>query len=153
MLGYTPPDSKEGVCHTLKVKVDRGGTEVRSRSSYCTAKPQDLLAESSVEQDLEKRASGLAGGAASSIQAPFFYVAPNVARVNVAMEIAMEGLKFETLRGKLHAEINILGIASAPDGGVAARFSDIVKQDFDGEPEHAQTSPLREGIQDRSRPV
>jgi VWFA-related protein len=131
VLGYTPPDSKEGVCHTLRVKVDRGGTEVRSRSSYCTAKPQDLLAESRVEQDLEKRATGQTGGPAASIQAPFFYVAPNVARVHVAMELATDALKFENQKGKLHGEMNILGIASAADGGVAARFSDIVKRDFD----------------------
>jgi VWFA-related protein len=135
VLGYTPPDSKEGTCHTLRVKVDRGGAEVRSRSSYCTAKPQDLLAESRVEQDLEKRAAGQAGGAAASIQAPFFYAAPNVARVHVAMEIATEALKFENQDGKLHAEMNILGIASTADGGVAARFSDIVKRDFDNKQE------------------
>jgi Ca-activated chloride channel homolog len=131
VLGYTPPDSKEGTCHTLRVKVDRSGTEVRSRSSYCTAKPQDLLAESRVEQDLEKRVAGAGTGIAASIQAPFFYAASNVARVHVAMEIATDALKFENQKGKLHAEMNILGIASAPDGGVAARFSDIVKRDFD----------------------
>jgi len=133
VLGYTPPDSKEGVCHTLRVKVDRSGNAVRSRSSYCTAKPQDLLAESRVEKDLEKQAAGQAAGAAASIQAPFFYAAPNVARVHVAMEIATDALKFESQKGRLHAEMNILGIASASDGGVAARFSDIVKQDFEGE--------------------
>jgi VWFA-related protein len=130
VLGYTPPDSKEGVCHTLRVKVDRSGSAVRSRSSYCTAKPQDLLAENRVEKDLEKRAAGQADGAAASIQAPFFYAAPNVARVNVAMEIATDALKFENQKGRLHAEMNILGIASASDGSVAARFSDIVKRDF-----------------------
>jgi VWFA-related protein len=129
VLGYTPPDSKEGVCHSLRVKVDRG--EVRARSSYCTAKPQDLLAESRVEQDLEKRAAAAGTGSAASIQAPFFYAAPNVARVHVTMEIATEGLKFENQKGKLHAEMNLLGIASTSDGVVAARFSDIVRRDFD----------------------
>jgi hypothetical protein len=135
VLGYTPPDAKEGSCHALRVKVDRGGAEVRSRSSYCTAKPQDLLAESRVEQDLEKHAAGQTGGAPASIRAPFFYVAPNVARVHVAMEIATDALKFENQKAKLHAEMNILGIASTADGGVAARFSDIVKRDFDNKQE------------------
>jgi VWFA-related protein len=135
VLGYQPLESKEGTCHTLRVKVDRGGTEVRARSGYCTSKPQDLLAESRVEQDLEKGAAGPQTGSAASIQAPFFYVAPNVARVHVAMEIATEALKFENLKGKLHAEMNILGIASAPGGDVAARFSDIVKREFDSKPD------------------
>jgi VWFA-related protein len=135
VLGYTLPasplSSKDAPCHTLRVKVDRGGAEVRSRSSYCAAKPTDVLAESKVEQDLEKRAAAAQTGAAASIQAPFFYAAPYVARVHVAMEIATDALKFENQKGKLHAEMNVLGIAAAPDGATAARFSDILKRDFD----------------------
>jgi hypothetical protein len=49
------------------------------------------------------------------------------------MEILPETLKFESQKGKLRAEMNILGIASGPDGGVAARFSDIVRRDFDNQ--------------------
>jgi hypothetical protein len=40
-------------------------------------------------------------------------------------------LKFESQKGKLHAEINFLGIASAADGTVGARFSDSLKLDPD----------------------
>jgi VWFA-related protein len=130
VLGYTPPDSKDGVCHALRVKVDRSGTALRVRSSYCTAKPQDLLAKSKVEQDLEKRAAAPTSTRVS-IQTPFFYASPGMARVHVVMEIPADDLKFENQKGKLHAEINVLGIASAADGDVAARFSDIVKRDFD----------------------
>jgi hypothetical protein len=138
VLGYTPPDSKEGACHTLRVKVDRRHIDVRSRSSYCTGKPQDLLAESKTEQDLEKRAAelqtpGKTGGPQAEMQAPFFYVASDVAQVHVAMEIPTEALKFEKEKGKLHAEMNILGLATAPDGRVAARFSDIIERNFDSE--------------------
>ena len=39
VLGYTPPSSEEGSCHVLKVKVDRSGTVVRSRSGYATSAP------------------------------------------------------------------------------------------------------------------
>ena len=35
LLGYKPAVSVEGSCHTLKVKVERGGTNVRARSGYC----------------------------------------------------------------------------------------------------------------------
>ncbi len=130
VLGYVPPDSKEGVCHKLRVKVERSGAVVRARSDYCTAKPQDLLAQSRVEQDLEKHAAQTGSGAAAAIEAPFFYTSANVARVHVAMEIATDALQFENQKGKLHAEMNILGIASAADGSVAARFSDIVRRSF-----------------------
>ena len=131
ILGYTPPESEEGSCHTLKVKVDRGGTEVRARTGYCNSKPQDLLAGNSTEKTLEARAAGAqAGDVGGSMQLPFFYTSPNVARVNVAMEISTSDLKFEKEKGKFHATVNILGLAYLPDGSVGARFSDALKLEF-----------------------
>ncbi len=132
VLGYTPTESKEGSCHEIKVKVDRGGTNVRARSGYCNAKPLDLLAGSAVEKNLELRAAATAAGNVNaSMEVPFFYSSPNTARVQVAMDIAPTGLQCQKEKGKLHGEINVLGIASESDGTVAARFSDTMKFDFD----------------------
>ena len=132
ILGYTPPDSEEGSCHALRVKVERAGTEVRARTGYCNSRPQDLLAGNSTEKDLETRAAAAqAGNVSASMQLPYFYTGPNVARVNVAMEIATGNVKFEKEKGKYHATINVLGLAYLPDGSVGARFSDAVKLDFD----------------------
>jgi VWFA-related protein len=133
-LTFTPPESKEGTCHTLRVKVDRAETTVRARNSYCTAKAPDLLAGTSMGKDLEKRAAETqAGNMAASIELPYFYAAPNVARVHLAAEITPGALNFERVKGKLHAEMNLLGMASTGDGGVPARFSDNLKFDFDNE--------------------
>ena len=120
LLGYKPVASTEGSCHILKVKVDRGGTAVRSRSGYCNARPVDLLAGNPVEKDLETRASGeMKGNVTALMQAPFFYTSPNTAQVHLAVEIPGAGLVFEKVKGKQHAALNILGIAYKPDGSIA----------------------------------
>jgi hypothetical protein len=131
VLGYTPPESDEGSCHALKVKVDQGGS-VRARSGYCNAKPHDVLAGNPVEKTLETRAAAAQPGTvAASMLLPYFYTSTNVARVNVAMEIPAGVLKFEKQKGKFRAEMNILGIAYKPDGSVGARFSDTLKREFE----------------------
>ena len=131
-LGYKPAVSSEGSCHTLKVKVERGGTAVRARSGYCNVRPTDLLAGNPIEKDLETRAGGeMQGNVTALMQAPFFYTSPNTAQVHLAVEIPSAALKFEKVKGKQHAAINILGIAYKPDASIAARFSDTVNVDFD----------------------
>jgi VWFA-related protein len=121
LLGYKPTASAEGSCHTLKVKVERGGTNVRARSGYCNVKPLDLLAGNAIEKDLETRASGeMKGNVAAQMQAPFFYTAPNEAQVHLAVDIPSAALKFEKTKGKEHTAINILGIAYKADGSIAS---------------------------------
>jgi VWFA-related protein len=135
LLGYTPAvDSAEGSCHQLKVKVDRGDLEVRSRKSYCTSKPVDLLSGKPVGKDLEARAaSGAQGNITAKMQLPWFYTAPNVARVNLAMDIIPTAMKFQKEKNKLHGEFAIAGVAYKPDGTVAARVSDVIRVDFDNQ--------------------
>jgi len=131
VLGYTPPESAEGTCHTLKVKVDHGNN-VRARTGYCNVKSVDILAGKPVEKQLETRVVGTAPGTvAASMQAPFFYTSADTARVDVAIEIPSASLKFEKVKGKFHAAMDVLGIAYRPNGDVAARFSDTVKFDLD----------------------
>ena len=132
ILGYVPADLPEGSCHTLRVKVDRGGTEVRSRSGYCNVKPVDLLAGKPEEKNLENAAQGTQPGTIpAAMAAPFFYTSPNTARVNMVMDIPTNSIKFDKVKGKMHATVNVLGLASKPDGSIAGRFSDAISLDFD----------------------
>ena len=132
ILGYTPPASDEGTCHTLRVKVDRGDTIVRARSGYCNVRSTDLLAGKPVEKQLEGQVAGSQpGNVAASMQAPYFYTSADVARVNLAIDIPPNSIKFEKQKGKQHAEINVLAMAYKPDGSVAARSSDNVEFNFD----------------------
>jgi VWFA-related protein len=136
LLGYRPSASAEGSCHTLRVKVERGGTTVRARSGYCNVRPADILAGNPIEKDLETRAGGeMKGNVNALMQAPFFYTSPGTAQVHLAVEIPSAALKFEKVKGKQHATLNILGIASAPGGQIAARFSDSVNVDLEGKKE------------------
>ncbi len=136
VLGYAPTDSPEGSCHTLKVKVERGGTTVRARSGYCNVRPKDLLAGDPSEKELETRAAASqAGTVPASMQVPFFYTGPGTARVDVAMEIAADAVKFEKTKGKFHSTVNVLGIAYKQDGSVGARFSDTIKLDLQNKKE------------------
>jgi VWFA-related protein len=144
LLGYVPTDSPEGSCHTVKVKVERGGTNVRARSGYCNVKSADMLAGKPIEKELETRA--IASGAATegSLEAPFFYTSKNEARVDLAMEIPSLTIDFSKVKGKYHADVNVLGIAYRPDGSVASRFSDEINMDFEKEEWQKFTqSPMR----------
>jgi VWFA-related protein len=138
LIGYTPPNPEDGkeTCHTIRVKVDKGGDNVRARTGYCTAKLKDVLAQTATEKTLENRAAGpQAGNVAATMQAACFFTGANVARVNVAMEIPPASLKFAKEKGKQRSSLNVLGIAYKPDGSVGARFSDTVKIDFENEKE------------------
>jgi VWFA-related protein len=134
ILGYVPQKTAEGSCHTLKVKMNRGGMNVRSRSGYCNTRSTNVLEGTPVEKQLEARATGAqAGTMQGSFEVPYFYTAPNVARVNLAMEIPSNTVQFNKDKGKYHASLNVLGIAYKPDGSIGAKFSDTVNLDLEKE--------------------
>jgi VWFA-related protein len=132
ILGYVPGDTPEGSCHTLKVKLNRGGLNVRSRSGYCNTRSTNVLEGKPLEKQLESRATGsLAGSIHGALETPYFYTAPETARVNLAMEIPADTFQFNKDKGKYHANLNVLGIAYKPDGTIGARFSDTVNLDLE----------------------
>ena len=91
-----------------------------------------MLAGTPLEKQLESRATGSQPGTiAASMRAPYFFTSPNIARVNLAINIPFSSVKFSKQKGKEHAEINVLGLAYKQDGTVAARFSDNVVFNFD----------------------
>jgi len=140
VLGYSPDsDAQDGACHELKVKLDRGGTNVRSRTGYCSMKPIDLLAGTAKGKDLENRAaSSAAGTVTAKMQTAYFFTAPNTARVDVAMEIPPDSLKFKKEKGKLHADMDVLGVAYNSDGSIAAKFRNTLKLEFENKKELEQ---------------
>jgi hypothetical protein len=135
VLGYVPPNSThDGSYHKVRVKVDRKGTDVRARDGYFDLKNPDLLAAKPEGKALEARAtSPEAGDIPVSLSAPYFYVQPGVALVNLALSFPGSSLEFDKQKGAFHSHVDVLGIAYRDDGSLAARFSDTVELDFDKE--------------------
>src|SRR5216684_1139375 len=133
ILGYVPADTPEGSCHTIKVKLNRGGLSApRSRSGYCNTRSTNVLEGKPLEKQLEAHAaSSQTGSIHGALQAPYFYTAPNTARVNLAMELPPDTVQFNKEKGKYHANLNVLGIAYRPDGTIGAKFSDTVNMDLE----------------------
>ena len=129
VLGYVPSkESEPGACHTLKVRVEKSGTNVRFRTGYCDAKGVDMLSGTPTQRELEARITANATPTVkASMQAPFFFIAPNTARVSVAVDMPGDSLHFTKEKGKFQLKLNVVGIAYLPDGGISARFSDSVK--------------------------
>jgi hypothetical protein len=124
---YTPPASKDGVCHTLRVAVDARGAEVRARNEYCTEKQVDVVAGKIAGEGLESRAEAAgagSGGFEVSMQAPYFYTGTNRAVVHLSVELTPAGMKFAKDQAGLHGQIDLVGTAVRADGGTAARFAD-----------------------------
>jgi VWFA-related protein len=127
ILGYTPTHTADGNCHTINVKVLRPGLSVRARSGYCDIKGPDILLNQPEGKALEARAAAAqSGNIPASLEAPYFYTAPNVAHVNVAMEIPSSSVNFQKDKKDFHSDVDVLGVAYRPDGSVGARFSDAV---------------------------
>ena len=136
VLSYTPPDSADGSCHKLRVKVKGNGMNLRSREGYCKRTPGALLSGNAVERTLEQRAVAQANGNVPvTMQAPYFYKSANVARVSAVMEINPGNVAFKKEKNKFVGQLDILGIANKEDGSAGARFSDVVKFEFDSQAE------------------
>lgn len=132
-LGYVPSDlNHDGSYHTIKVKVDTKGLEVRARNGYYDTKGADVLAGKSEGKTLEAQlASSQAGSAHMTAEASYFYTAANDALVNVAVALPSDAFNFEKEKKNYKCDVTILGVAYRPDGSVAARFSDSRLLDFD----------------------
>ncbi|HKD10208.1 MAG TPA: VWA domain-containing protein [Bryobacteraceae bacterium] len=133
VLGYVPTKEPDpGACHSLKVKVDRGGMNVRARSQYCEARALDVLAGTATQRDLESRLTGNTSSTIeASVQAPFFYTGENTVRVDLALDVSGNAVRFTKDKGKFTGNLNVVGIAYLEDGSVGARFSDNVRFSFD----------------------
>lgn len=133
-LGYTPPDSPDGSCHPLRVKVGVSGADVRARNEYCTKRELTITAGAGGLGNAAVQAVAPGrGGLHADMRLPYFRAGANRATVHLAFEFVPAGVRFQKEGGKLVCQLNVLGIASRPDSGTAARFSDTVRLEFENQ--------------------
>ena len=110
-LGYTTPHQiHDGAYHKVSVKVERGGVVLRYRTGYFDVKSPDLLQGKPEGKALEDRVAGTqAGEIPVSLSAPYFYVEPGVARVNLSLSIPGSAVDFDKQKNNFHSDVNVLG--------------------------------------------
>ena len=138
-LGYEPPESKEGSCHVIHVKIDRGATNLRSRSGYCNVKSKDALAGKPIETQLETRITGSqAPTVAAPLQAVYFLYRRQHRQGHRG---AQHSLRFREVRegeGQVSRRDQRARHRLSSASEVGARFSDTVKLDYDKKDEVAE---------------
>ena len=116
LIAYVPPDSTEGSCHEIRVKVKQKGVLVYTRSQYCntTHSASDPLSGTSLSKQMEDfAASDKVGQIPLALQAGFLYTNAKAARVYITTDFSM-GAK----------EYRMLAMAYRRDGAQAFRSSD-----------------------------
>jgi hypothetical protein len=133
VLGFTPPESVEGVCHQIKVIIGHvpGNSEVLSSPTrYCYSHGEDPLAGTKLGNDLERSANdSTKEGIDLKVAAWPFYVAPNIAQLQVNLSFPKEAIHqwLENLT-YYNVRAHVLGVIYGKDGKLAARFSDNYDQ-------------------------
>jgi len=106
--------------HELKVKVDRPGLELFYRQGYFASNgsaPVDAMTGIVEGQSLEARAALLdAPTLHTTAQLSWFYTGAD--RANVILSLAADSVQ---------GDVEVVGVASLPDGAEAARFADKAK--------------------------
>jgi VWFA-related protein len=138
ILGFQSNNPKhDGAFRNVKVKTELKGVTLKYRPGYQDRRPVDALASSRQEQRL---LTALATpGAATQLPVAFrpmyFYFPPSGARVLVAARIRMEKTTFRKKGQQIGTDLNIMGVAYAENGSIAARFSQTLPISFDKEKE------------------
>jgi hypothetical protein len=117
LIAYVPPDSAEGSCHEIRVKVKQKDDLVFTRGQYCntTHPASDPLAGTSLSKQMEDFAtSGNVGRIPLALQAGFFYTSAKAARVYITIDFSSGAAK----------EFRMLAMAYRRDGALASRSSD-----------------------------
>jgi hypothetical protein len=126
LIAYALPQSPEGSCHKITVKVDRDNAAIGARSEYCNTKhpASDPLNGTKLGTQLENDLGSPKDDRVniSLLAIPLFTKSAAV-RVHIALDWPWESLKGASrTRG-------VLGLIFKKDGTLATRFSDLADRE------------------------
>jgi VWFA-related protein len=129
VLGFSSTNPKrDGKYRKLEVKTDVKGLKLKHRNGYLDPRPADALAGSKGERSLMSAISS----PTPMTQLPvtfrpvFFYDSPQLARVPISARIQHGTIELKKKGGLMVNAVDIMGVAYAEDGSVAARFSETL---------------------------
>jgi VWFA-related protein len=136
---YSGNPKRDGKFRKLEVKTDLKGVKLKYRRGYMDPRPLDALAGSKGERSLM---SALASPTPPS-QLPvafrpvYFYDSPQLVRIPIAAKIRKGSIELKKKGQQLVNAVDVMGVAYAEDGSVAARFSETLNVVVDKEKEEA----------------
>jgi hypothetical protein len=125
LIAYTVPESPEGSCHQIKVKVNRPNAVVAARGDYCNTKHStaDPANGTGLGQQLEHV---LTSAESSKVEiyltAIALYSNSDTARVHITLDWPWESLKVESKTK------GVLGMVFNKEGRLVTRFSDLAER-------------------------
>lgn len=129
VLGFSSSNSKrDGKYRKLEVKTDVKGLKLKHRNGYLDPRPADALAGSKGERSLMSAISS----PSPMTQLPvtfrpvFFYDSPQLARVPISARIQRGTIELKKKGSLMVNAVDVMGVAYAEDGSVAARFSETL---------------------------
>jgi VWFA-related protein len=129
VLGFSSTNPKrDGKYRKLEVKSDVKGLKLKHRNGYVDPRPPDALAGSKGERSLMSAISSPTPMTQLpvSFRPVFFYDSPLLARVPISARIQRGTIELKKKGGLMVNAVDVMGVAYAEDGSVAARFSETL---------------------------
>lgn len=128
----------------LLVKTVAKGARLNYRSELRDLDSQD---PASVSKDDQPLMAALTSSATPSqlpvsFRTAYFYSSKNRVRVAISANVPSASLKFKKEKGQLVCSLNVMGLALAENGGVAARFAEPYRVARNRKDGHAQDSEV-----------
>ena len=122
LIAFAPPDYPEGICHHIRVKVNRPNAWVLAREEYCvsTHSASDPLNGTTLGKQMESAlASTKPTNVDTSLSAIAFYGGDAGARVHVSLDWSWKSLNHNS------RTIGVIGLVFRRGGSLLTRFSDL----------------------------